>query len=1021
MMTVLAMGVEAQWFSAQTGPVAALCLLIKPPTFAEWTKKASASRSQCKDECLSSPPIPPPDAGKCVISRASGREICYPHYEDLDTTCTDVTGRTTSGLVAPPVVPHATVRAMAFVPPDNLRRLIVQYYRQQGKLMPKNMTLTPKSFLFVKYHCDFGYEMIDEVDTLFCHQKSWVNTLPVCRGKGELSPQDYRVQIAIPPCRTVRGRQRWMQSLLPVRERRTCGVSMSAWNDPGHRWQDMHKYISRFQKRCVDLWRGVLACLLTTTNIRVPVRREPNVYVVLRGPPKLYVEPAGPYEVPPGGNINITCSAVAYPFPDIFWQRGDERVHNIPLKAGTVKNEQILIIKELFRNAEFTCHANNTLGNVERTVKVIITGKKCAQRKCTQYTQVCKQAKCSYLGPGSAPVLRGALSGRTTITIRWDPPHVINRPITSYTVYYTNNGNQPIKNWQRLEVKGGLHRWCSSAVSQRLCVAEPNRNTVIENLRPNTQYFIRLRANDQMGPGRLGNPASVTTLRPASRPLVTIEQGEELFVGPLKPFELGCNITRADPVPVVTWQHKGRPLNNGEKTLFMKMHIGGVIENTQLVFFFVTTELRKRLAAGPTAPERIRYRVDGDKVNLQWEQPRITNAPMAGYDVLYTDDPNLPEDQWKVCLTFSAVVHSMVIRIVCRSTQVTTHVSSLGMNRTSCASSNLKVVLDFENLVVRNQILAFCREKHQAKKTRNRILNEVPANSARPPFVMVTPPDQVVKEPSNDPLSIECEAIGVPKPKIIWLWSGQLVEDGKDEFRVYDITPMDAQERSRSKLIAQSTTRTGMATCQAVNAEGSDEKKTEVKILGPGSAPMNIQPTPMHTGFDVAWQPPKRPNGRIKNYIVYYTKDPDLPLAEWKSQVVDGDVRNLTVHVDDEDTPYVVKVQAATNDGPGIISEAYEVTTGRRQIPLTVRLEISDPPIGDEVAETEVDPAQPIHFKCIAEGRPMPSVSYSWLPMNSTESGDEPVPIPITPDPAKDHRYISIQVNLHCFSCIPYK
>ncbi|KAK5981760.1 Fibronectin type III domain protein, partial [Trichostrongylus colubriformis] len=209
---------------------------------------------------------------------------------------------------------------------------------------------------------------------------------------------------------------------------------------------------------------------------------------------------------------------------------------------------------------------------------------------------------------------------------------------------------------------------------------------------------------------------------------------------------------------------------------------------------------------------------------------------------------------------------------------------------------------------------------------------------------------------------------------------------------------MDAQDRSTSKLIAQSTTRTGVATCQAVNAEGSDEKRTEVKILGPGSAPLNIQPTPMHTGFDVAWQPPKRPNGRIENYIVYYTKDPDQPLSEWKSETVGGDVRNLTVRVDDEDTPYVVKVQAATDDGPGIISEAYEVTTGRKQIPLTVRLEISDPHVSETDTETEVEPAQPIHFRCVAEGRPMPSVSYSWLPMNLTESGDEPVPIPIHPD-----------------------
>ena len=44
-------------------------------------------------------------------------------------------------------------------------------------------------------------------------------------------------------------------------------------------------------------------------------------FSVLKGPPKLYVEPAAPYAVVPGGNINITCAAVAYPFPEIYWQR----------------------------------------------------------------------------------------------------------------------------------------------------------------------------------------------------------------------------------------------------------------------------------------------------------------------------------------------------------------------------------------------------------------------------------------------------------------------------------------------------------------------------------------------------------------------------------------------------------------------------------------------------------------------------------------------------------------------------
>lgn len=57
---------------------------------------------------VSAPPIPPPETGRCHLSESSGREICYPEYEQLDTSCTDVRSDHGSGLVAPPVVKHAT-------------------------------------------------------------------------------------------------------------------------------------------------------------------------------------------------------------------------------------------------------------------------------------------------------------------------------------------------------------------------------------------------------------------------------------------------------------------------------------------------------------------------------------------------------------------------------------------------------------------------------------------------------------------------------------------------------------------------------------------------------------------------------------------------------------------------------------------------------------------------------------------------------------------------------------------------
>lgn len=115
-------------------------------------------------------------------------------------------------------------------------------------------------------------------------------------------------------------------------------------------------------------------------------------------------------------------------------------------------------------------------------------------------------------------------------------------------------------------------------------------------------------------------------------------------------------------------------------------------------------------------------------------------------------------------------------------------------------------------------------------------------------------------------------------------------------------------------------------------------------------------------------------------------------------------------------------MQAISDDGPGIISETYKVKTGQKRrisfvsifrkmfffyfldIPLLVRLEVIDPPTV-EGEETVVEPKQVITFRCVAEGRPGPTVSYTWLPLNNTESGEEPVAISTNPSANVEHRY----------------
>jgi hypothetical protein len=54
-------------------------------------------------------------------------------------------------------------------------------------------------------------------------------------------------------------------------------------------------------------------------------------------------------------------------------------------------------------------------------------------------------------------------------------------------------------------------------------------------------------------------------------------------------------------------------------------------------------------------------------------------------------------------------------------------------------------------------------------------------------------------------------------------------------------------------------------------------------------------------------------------------------MADWQKMDVAADQRSVSLELPDEETPYVVRVQAAT-DGVGIISETYEVTTGKKRL-----------------------------------------------------------------------------------------
>lgn len=81
--------------------------------------------------------------------------------------------------------------------------------------------------------------------------------------------------------------------------------------------------------------------------------------------------------------------------------------------------------------------------------------------------------------------------------------------------------------------------------------------------------------------------------------------------------------------------------------------------------------------------------------------------------------------------------------------------------------------------------------------------------------------------------------------------------------RIFDISPIDELEKVQSKLVLLPAIRSGTARCEAINEVGVDSLTIPVKILGPGTPPVDILTKPLQDGFTVDWKPSKIPNGNV--------------------------------------------------------------------------------------------------------------------------------------------------------------
>ncbi|XP_035721956.1 tyrosine-protein phosphatase Lar-like isoform X9 [Vespa mandarinia] len=95
----------------------------------------------------------------------------------------------------------------------------------------------------------------------------------------------------------------------------------------------------------------------------------------------------------------------------------------------------------------------------------------------------------------------------------------------------------------------------------------------------------------------------------------------------------------------------------------------------------------------------------------------------------------------------------------------------------------------------------------------------------------------------------------------------------------------------------------------------------------PGTAPRKVQVRPLSSStMVIQWDEPETPNGQVTGYKVYYTMDPNQPMASWQFQMVDNSqlttLSDLTPH-----TIYTIRVQALTSVGPGPLSAPIQIKT----------------------------------------------------------------------------------------------
>ena len=236
-------------------------------------------------------------------------------------------------------------------------------------------------------------------------------------------------------------------------------------------------------------------------------------------------------------------------------------------------------------------------------------------------------------GPGSAPKEIKASTNFTSIKLSWSPPDVVNSPLKATEILYTRDGNETLGDWESVKVEGEL------------------TEVILESLEPESDYYIQLRAVDDLGPGVASDIYRVQTGAAIQGPHIAIEPSQRVEVKPGEGVKVVCRVLKGVPVPLLSWHHKGAPIRPPKAGRSATLSPTALFEDSQLECHAENVQgsdvkTLNIIVMGPgSAPDNIQNRVlEGVMADISWGRPVIPNGAITGYTLDYRP---ADEDKWK--------------------------------------------------------------------------------------------------------------------------------------------------------------------------------------------------------------------------------------------------------------------------------------------------------------------------------------------------------------------------------------